>query len=440
MRMYDLIEAKRDGKRLSAQQIEQFIRAYTNNEIPEEQAAALLMAIFFQGMDESETTALTLAMAHSGDMVTFPKAEWKRTCDKHSTGGVGDKTTLIVAPMVAACGGMVAKMSGKGLGHTGGTVDKLSAIPGFQTVMDMQTFLRTAQQTGLCVVGQSGSLAPADKKLYALRDRTATVESLPLIASSIMSKKLAAGAHNIVLDVKVGSGAFMKTKEQGLALAEQMVRIGKNAGRNVTAVLTDMDVPLGYSIGNALEVQEAVRVLRGEKVVDLRALCITLTAVLCEMMDGMDETQAIKRATQALDGGEAWEAFCRMVQAQGGDMHYIEQCAHHDNAAAYRREVRAAQSGYIAHMDAQKIGLCAMRLGAGREKKDDIIDLNAGIQLCKKTGDTVQTGDVIATLFTEDESRLNSAEKTFLDALTYTETPVPARALVLGCVRACDIK
>lgn len=415
MRMYDIIQKKRDGKELSKEEIEFFIDGYTKGEIPDYQASAFTMAVFFKGMTEEETTNLTLAMAKSGDTLDLSEIDGV-TVDKHSTGGVGDKTTLIVAPIVASLGCKVAKMSGRGLGHTGGTVDKLESIKGFKVELSPKDFISQVKETGICVIGQSGNLAPADKKLYALRDVTATVDSIPLIASSIMSKKLAAGSQCIVLDVKTGSGAFMKTLEGAQALAECMVKIGKNAGRKVAAVITDMDIPLGTNIGNLLEVKEAVGVLKGEIDNDLKEVCTKLASNIVSMANNIDISQAEELVEEAIENGSAFEKFRELTEVQGGDVSYIDNT---DNMpkAAFSYEVKAAKSGYIGFMDTEKIGTASVILGAGREKKDDIIDFTAGIVLNKKTGDYVNENDVICTLYTNDESTIKAAEAKILDAV-----------------------
>ena len=370
MRMYDLIKEKRDGGVLSDEEIRWMIDGYVKGEIPDYQMSAMLMAIYFQGMTDHETAVMTDAAAHSGDMVDLSSIPGVKV-DKHSTGGVGDKTTLIVGPIAAACGVKIAKMSGRGLGHTGGTVDKLESIPGMQVALDREAFFGIVKEIGLCVIGQSGNLTPADKKMYALRDVTGTVESIPLIAMSIMSKKLAAGSDCILLDVKCGSGAFMKTKEQAVTLAEKMVAIGEHAGRKVGALITNMDIPLGHKIGNSLEVEEAV---------ELRKL----------------------------------EA---MVEAQGGDVRVIRDPALFAQAPVIE-EIKAPASGYITHMDTEAIGVAAALLGAGRETKDDTIDYSAGIVLQKKTGEYVEQGQTIALFHTSERRRLKDAEERFLHALT----------------------
>ena len=422
MRMYDIIQKKRDGGVLTNGEIEFFIKGYTDGSIPDYQASAFAMAVYFQGMNDEETTALTLAMANSGDTLDLSDIEGV-TVDKHSTGGVGDKTTLIVAPIVASIGCKVAKMSGRGLGHTGGTVDKLESIKGFKVELSSEEFINQVKETGICVIGQSGNLAPADKKLYALRDVTATVSSIPLIASSIMSKKLAAGSQCIVLDVKTGSGAFMKTPQGAAELSEKMVAIGKNAGRKVAALITDMDIPLGTHIGNTLEVEEAVRVLRGEINNDLKEVCVALASNIVSLAQNIDITKAKELVIEAIDSGKALEKLKALVKAQGGDVSYI---VNPDNIpeAEISYSVKAQIEGYITHMDTEKIGVSSVLLGAGREKKEDSIDYTAGIILRKKTGDYVNKGDVLCEMRTNNKDRIEAAEKLYLSAIeTGTEKP-----------------
>lgn len=417
MRMYDIIHKKRNGGELSEKEIKFFVNGYTDGSIPDYQASALCMAIYFRGMSADETAALTLAMADSGDRIDLRGIDGF-TVDKHSTGGVGDKTSLIVAPIVAANGGKVAKMSGRGLGHTGGTVDKLESIPGFRTSLTPDEFIKQVNDIGLCIVGQTGELAPADKKLYALRDVTATVESIPLIASSIMSKKLAAGSQGIVLDVKTGSGAFMKTVEDSERLAEEMVSIGKAAGRKVTALITDMDIPLGASVGNSLEVIEAIKTLKGEGEKNLTEVCLSLAAQMLCMVTGRDDMVCRKMAKKSIEDGSALNKLREMITAQGGNADVI------DNSGAFKQpkfyvDIISERDGYISRTDAERVGIASVILGAGREKKGDPIDPSAGIILKKKTGDSVSKGDVLATFYTDDETRIDVAKREFLDALIF---------------------
>ena len=433
MRMVDLIEKKRDGTALSDAEIRFIISGFTDGSIPDYQMAAFAMAVFFRGMNDHETAVLTDAMMHSGDTIDLSRFGDK-SVDKHSTGGVGDKTTLIVAPIVATLGGKMAKMSGRGLGHTGGTVDKLESIPGFHTTLSADDFMHQVEQVGVAVIGQSGNLTPADKKLYALRDVTATVDSLPLIISSIMSKKLAAGSHSIVLDVKIGSGAFMKTLDDGRKLAEGMVSIGKACGRNVTAVMTNMDIPLGHYIGNALEVMEAVQVLRGEGCADLRAVCVELASNMLMLCNGWDEAAARARVEDAIASGAAFETMKKWIAAQGGDARALEDFSLLPQASVVY-EVKAPRSGYIRAMDTQKVGEASAVLGAGRQKKEDVIDYAAGIVLSKKTGDYVEAGETLATLYTNQAQTLAGSETLLLDALRWGEEVPAQEKLILGIVR-----
>ncbi len=433
MRMYDIIHKKRNGGELSGDEIRFFVEGYTNGSVPDYQAAAFCMAVYFQGMTEKETSELTLAMAESGDQIDLSGIDGF-TVDKHSTGGVGDKTSLIVAPIVASCGGKVAKMSGRGLGHTGGTVDKLEAIPNFRTELTPDEFIKQVNNIGLCIVGQTGELAPADKKLYALRDVTATVESIPLIASSIMSKKLAAGSKGIVLDVKTGSGAFMKTFEESENLAKEMVSIGKSAGRSVTAVITNMDIPLGNSVGNSLEVIEAIKTLKGEGESDLTDVCLTLAAQMLCMVTGEDEKACYAMAKDAIDDGSALNKLCEMISAQGGNAGVV------DDFSLFKQpkhtvEISSEREGYIEHTDAEKIGLASVILGAGREKKGDPIDSSAGIVLKKKTGDRVEKGDTLAIFYTDDESKIEEAKREFFEAFTFDNKKPPAQKLIYRIIK-----
>ena len=433
MRMVDLIEKKRDGGVLTDDELRFLIADVTDGSIPDYQMSALAMAIYFKGMTDHETAVLTDAMMRSGDTIDLSRFGDK-SVDKHSTGGVGDKTTLILAPIVSCLGGKMAKMSGRGLGHTGGTVDKLESIPGYKTTLTAEAFLHQVEQVGVAVIGQSGNLTPADKKLYALRDVTATVDSLPLITSSIMSKKLAAGSHSIVLDVKVGSGAFMKTVESGRALAEHMVAIGKTCGRNVTAVLTNMDVPLGHRIGNALEVEEAVEILRGEGCPDLQEVCTVLASNMLMLCHGWDEAYARAQVQEAVSSGRAFAQMKRWVAAQGGDPAVLDDTSKLPQAAI-RQEILAPHGGYLSHMDAQKIGEASALLGAGRRTKEDSIDFAAGIVLQKKTGDLVHPGDVLAVLHTNQPDTLPAAEQTFLSALRWADSAPAPQPLILDIVR-----
>ena len=434
MRVYDLIQKKKNGEVLTPAELEFLVRGYTDGTIPDYQMSAFAMAVYFQSMTPAETAALTDAMARSGDTVDL-SCFGDLSVDKHSTGGVGDKTTLIVAPLAASLGCKVAKMSGRGLGHTGGTVDKLESIPGYKTTLTGEEFLSQVTDIGVALIGQSGNQAPAEKKLYALRDVTPTVDSIPLIASSIMSKKLAAGSHSIVLDVKFGSGAFMKTEEDAAALARAMVDIGTECGRNVTAVLTNMDIPLGCGIGNALEVAEAMQVLRGEGPDDLRRVSLVLAAHMVSLSLGITVDEAMVRVEDALDNGRAWNTFCRWITAQGGDPLVCEDPSRMKQSSLIR-EVRAPRSGYIIHMNTEKIGEAAVVLGAGRVRKEDDIDPAAGLRILKKTGDLVHEGDALAILHTEREDAFEDGAVRYLDAIAFGEDAPAAMPLISRVIRA----
>ena len=412
--MFDIIRKKRDGLALSEKEIQWFIDSYVKGEIPDYQASALCMAIYFRGMNVEETTALTFAIRDSGDKLKFNNINGLRV-DKHSTGGVGDKTSLVVTPIVATLGVKVAKMSGRGLGHTGGTVDKLEAIPGFKTDLPTEEFEDIVNRVGIAIVGQNATLAPADKLLYALRDVTATVDSLPLIVSSIMSKKLAADDDCVVLDVKTGSGSFMKTKEQSRELAQWMVAIGKAAGKRMRALITDMDRPLGHAIGNSLEVVEAIETLMGNGPEDLTELSIALASHMLVISDRGSYEECEKNVRRVIASGEALMTFANMVEAQGGNKEWI---LHPElfPKAPYELEVKAEANGYITGVNTEGYGTASLLLGAGRNTKEDKIDFAAGISLVKKTGDKVEKGDVIAVLYTSDKSRLEAAAKRLIDA------------------------
>ena len=430
MRMYDLIQKKRHGQRLSREELHWMIQGYVAGNIPDYQMSAMLMAIYFRGMEPEETAELTLEMAHSGETADLSGIEGVKV-DKHSTGGVGDKTTLIVAPVAAACGVKVAKMSGRGLGHTGGTLDKLESIPGFQVELEKERFFQTVNECGLSVIGQTGNLAPADKMLYALRDVTATVDSIPLIASSIMSKKLAAGSDCIVLDVKTGSGAFMKTLEGSVELAREMVSIGTHAGRKVAALITDMDVPLGYAVGNALEVREAVETLRGNGPEDLKEVSLCLAAKLLELAGRGDPAACRKMAEQAIEDGSALERLKKMTAAQGGDLSVLEDV---EKLPRARMEavLEAPADGYVAEMDTEGCGIAAALLGAGRARKEDSVDYGAGILLHCKYGDPVRKGQAVATLYASDEKRLAEGKKRLAEAYVYGPDRPEKRPLIYG--------
>lgn len=429
MRMYDIIQHKRDNKELSGEEIQFFVEEYTAGNIPDYQAAALAMAIFFNGMTPEETAALTLAMAHSGDVMDLTPIKGVKV-DKHSTGGVGDKTSLVLGPMVAALGVPVAKMSGRGLGHTGGTIDKLESFPGFQTGIPEQEFFDNVNKIGIAIAGQTGNLAPADKKLYALRDVTATVESIPLIASSIMSKKIAAGADVIVLDVKVGSGAFMKDEESAVKLADTMVRIGDNVGKKTMAVVSDMDEPLGYAVGNALEVKEAIDTLAGNGPQDLYELCLELGS---HMVAGAGKAQNCAEAKEMLAGtikdGSALRKLAELVEAQGGNPEAVYDTELLPKASI-EYEYRADTEGYVSRIVCDIVGTSAMVLGGGRENKDSVIDLSVGIVLEAKKGAYVHKGDVLARFYANDENKLSDAVKRFADAYVIEDTKPAGSRLI----------
>ena len=414
MHMVDLIRKKRDGGILTAEEIAFMIRGYVSGSIPDHQMSAWLMAVYFRGLNADETACLTRCMMQSGETLDLSRFG-ELSVDKHSTGGVGDKTTLIVAPIVAALGMKMAKMSGRGLGHTGGTVDKLGAIPGFRTELTPQEMIAQVEKIGVAVIGQTDQLTPADRMLYALRDVTATVDSLPLIASSVMSKKLAAGAHNIVLDVKTGSGAFMRRREDAKRLAQTMTDIGTACGRRVSALVTDMDVPLGRAVGNALEVEEAVRVLRGEGPQDLYEVCVELSARLAEMALGWTPGEAEARVRGVLADGSAYARFLQWIATQGGDPGSVTR-----PGGLPRAELAVAVSadagGTVRKMNAETVGRVSMCLGGGRERKEDEIDPGAGLILHKKPGERVAAGEPLATLYTSRPERVDEARALFLSA------------------------
>lgn len=432
MRMYDIIRKKRDGGELSTKEIKFFIEGYVNGSIPDYQASALLMAIFFNGMSNRETADLTFAVRDSGQRLDFSSINGIRV-DKHSTGGVGDKTSLVVAPLVASLGVKVAKMSGRGLGHTGGTIDKLEAIPGFQTDLSEEEFLKNVNEIGVCIVGQNRDLAPADKKLYALRDVTATVDSLPLIVSSIMGKKLAADDDCIVLDVKAGSGAFAKTIEDSKRLASVMVDIGKRAGKKMLALITDMDRPLGNAIGNTLEVKEAIDTLNGHGPEDFTEICMVLASNMLYLAGKGSIKECESMVKRAIEDGSALETFKKMVIAQGGDVECIENPDKFEKAP-YSLDVKAEKSGYIVRVDTEGYGIASLLLGAGRNTKEESIDFSAGIMLKKKTGDYVAEGDTIATLYTSVKEKFEASKAKFLASTIIADEKPEARPLVLDRV------
>ena len=402
MRMVDIITKKRDGHELSDKEIEFFVKGYVDGKIPDYQVSALLMAILFKGMSDREIVTLTDLMEHSGDVIDLSSIPGKKV-DKHSTGGVGDKTSLALGPMVAACGAVVAKMSGRGLGHTGGTLDKLESIPGMNVFLKEEKFIEILKKNGVAIAGQTGTLVPADKKLYALRDVTGTVESIPLIASSVMSKKLASGSDCILLDVKFGNGAFMKTREDAKKLAKIMCSIGNSLYRDTRAVLTSMEQPLGYAVGNSLEVKEAIDTLHGKGPKDFQDLCYQSGAIMLEQAGiAKNEEEGLKMLHKVVEDGSAFEKLRQMVIAQGGDVSYID---HPEKFEISKNiiEVRATKAGYVRQIEALSIGENAMRLGAGRETFDDVIDMSAGIVLAKKVGDKVNVGDLLCTAYTNKD-------------------------------------
>ena len=423
MHALDVIAKKRDGDELPREEIEFFIQGYTRGEIPDYQAAAWLMAVYLQGMTDRETSDLTLAMAHSGDMLDL-KDIVPFAVDKHSTGGVGDKVSLVVSPLVAACGMPVAKMTGRGLGFSGGTVDKLESIPGYRADLNKAEFKAQLREIGIVLTGQTADLAPADGKLYALRDVTATVDSIPLIVSSVMSKKLAAGADGIVLDVKTGKGAFMKTLEDAETLAEAMVRLGSQAGRRVVALISDMNQPLGWAVGNALEVREAINTLHEGGPTDFRDHCIIVAAEML-MLGGKatDANAALTLALETLASGAAWQKFKDLVEAQGGDVRTITEPERLPKARLIE-PAPAPRSGYLASVDAAKIGMAVMELGGGRKKKDDPIDRSVGVIVHYKVGDLVQKDTPLFTIHANDEAKLAAARELALAAYIFSDAPV----------------
>ncbi|UXU84500.1 pyrimidine-nucleoside phosphorylase [Mammaliicoccus sciuri] len=422
MRMVDVIAKKRDGKELTKEEIEFFVKGYTAGDIPDYQASSLAMAIYFQDMTDEERANLTMAMVESGDQIDLSEIEGIKV-DKHSTGGVGDTTTLVLAPLVAALDVPVAKMSGRGLGHTGGTIDKLEAVEGFHVEISEQEFIDLVNKDKVAVIGQTGNLTPADKKLYGLRDVTGTVNSIPLIASSIMSKKIAAGADAIVLDVKTGAGAFMKTIQDSELLAHAMVKIGNNVGRNTMAIISDMSQPLGRAIGNGLEVKEAIETLKGEGPEDLTELVLTLGSqmvVLAKKAETLDEAR--EKLLEVIQNGKALEKFKVFLENQGGDGSVVDDVTKLPQAQ-YTFEVKAETSGYVSHIVADEIGVASMLLGAGRATKDDIIDLAVGLVLNKKVGDKVEAGESLVTIYANQED-VKDVEAKILENITISDEQV----------------
>lgn len=439
MRMYDIIRKKRDNHELTKAEIDFFVEKYSKGEIPDYQASALLMAIYLNKMNKQETVYLTEAMMHSGDVIDLSKIDGIKV-DKHSTGGVGDKTTIALAPLVAACGAPVAKMSGRGLGHTGGTLDKLEAIPGFSIEMDSNKFIDSVNEKKIAVCGQTATIAVADKKMYALRDVTATVDNISLIAASIMCKKLASGANSILLDVKTGDGAFMKTLDDSFALAKEMVDIGNGMNRETIAMITDMDEPLGFAVGNSLEVIEAIETLKGNGPKDFVLLCETLGAymlVLAKVCDTFEE--GIKKIREAITSGAALEKLRVFIENQGGDKNVVDDYSLLPKAKKIV-EMKAQKSGYISKIEAEEIGVSAMILGAGRETKEDILDLSAGIVLTKKVGDFVNEGDILAYMHLNREDKLESAKERFMKAYEIVDEKVEPKKLIYGVVTKDEMK
>lgn len=434
MRMYDLIMKKRNGGALSREEIYFMVEGYTKGEIPDYQMSAMMMAVYFVGMNAQETLHLTMAMAHSGEMLDLSAIDGIKV-DKHSTGGVGDKTSLALTPMVAACGVKIAKMSGRGLGHTGGTIDKLESFAGFSTAISTENFIKNVNEIGISIMGQTRELAPADKLLYALRDVTATVDNMSLIASSIMSKKLAAGADAIVLDVKTGSGAFMKKEKDAFALAEEMVQLGKNAGRNTAAVVSDMDQPLGYAVGNALEVREAIETLKGKGPKDFTELCLTLGSYML-LMGGKARTEDEGREMlkRAISSGEALSKLAQFVKAQGGSEKMVYEPALLPQAKR-QEPVLAEEEGYVEKIVCDEVGICSLMLGGGRETKESVIDLSVGIVLEKKVGDKVNAGDVLAWLHANDSEKLKAAKERLLSAYTIGKNKKDGGKVIIGVVK-----
>ena len=434
MRMYDLIMKKRNGADLTKEEINFMISEYTAGKIPDYQMSAMMMAIYFQGMNEEETAALTIAMANSGDMLDLSAIGGTKV-DKHSTGGVGDKTSIALGPMVASCGVKIAKMSGRGLGHTGGTIDKLESFEGFSTGISSKHFIDQVNRIGISIMGQTLDLAPADKKLYALRDVTATVDNMSLIASSIMSKKLASGADAIVLDVKTGSGAFMKKEEDAFTLAKEMVTLGKHAGRKTVAVVSDMGQPLGFAVGNALEVKEAIETLQGNGPKDFVKLCMTLGSQMV-VAGGKADTleQAEEMLARAIEEGTALRKLAEFVEAQGGNPAAVYDTSLLPQAAIVE-EICSEKEGYIEKIVCDEIGICSLILGGGRETKESEIDLSVGLVLHKKVGDYVRVGESLATIHANDEKKLGVAKERFLKAYTFCDKQIEKSDFIKGIVQ-----
>ncbi|MFW6035568.1 MAG: pyrimidine-nucleoside phosphorylase [Halothermotrichaceae bacterium] len=433
MRAYDIIYKKREGKTLSKAEINYLIDGYSRGKIPDYQLSAWTMAVYFKGMDKKETAELTMAMVNSGDKVHLDPIKGQKI-DKHSTGGVGDTTTLVLAPLVAAAGVPVAKLSGRGLGHTGGTIDKLESIPGFNTGLTMAEFIENVNKIGIAVAGQTANLTPADKKLYALRDVTATVESIPLIASSIMSKKIAGGANGIVLDVKTGNGAFMKELKQARKLAKAMVKIGEEIGRQTTAVISNMNQPLGYAVGNSIEVKEAVSTLKGKGPVDLQELCLTLGAnMLLTAEKANDIEEGKKILLTIINSGQAYEKYEEFITAQGGDPSVIDE--NYQPQVDVVKEVVSNKEGYIHNIDALQVGLMAMELGAGREKKGDKIDPEVGLEIKKKNGSYVKKGEPLAVVYINQKKQVKDVESRLLNCFTIKKNEPSVKSLIYEVIK-----
>ncbi len=434
MLMTEIIAKKREGQKLSAEEIKFFVDGYTKNEIPDYQMSALLMAILLRGMDREETQELTMAMMNSGETLDLSAIDGVKA-DKHSTGGVGDKTSLVLCPLVAAQGVKIAKMSGRGLGHTGGTIDKLESFPGFTTGISEETFISNVNKFGIAIAGQTADLVPADKKMYALRDVTATVPSIPLIVSSIMSKKLASGADVIVLDVKVGSGSFMKTEEDAKHLAEELVYVGKTAGRKTVAVITDMDEPLGNAVGNALEVKEAIEVLKGEKKGELLELCLALgSCMLTEGGFAEDDETARSMLLSGIEDGSALNKLAELVEGQNGDKNAVFDTSMLP-IAPVQYEAVSTESGYVSHICAEDVGLVSMHLGGGRVTKESEIDLSVGVVLNKKVGDKIEAGESLATIHAASEEKAVEAAELLRKCYTIIPTPVTKPEFIKGIIK-----
>lgn len=433
MRMYDLIIKKRNGGRLTKEEIEFMIKGFTAGEIPDYQMSAMMMAVYFTGMYREETLYLTMVMAHSGDMLDLSGMEGI-IVDKHSTGGVGDKTSLALIPMVAACGIKVAKMSGRGLGHTGGTIDKLESFPGFTTEITEEEFINNVNTIGIAIMGQTANLAPADKKLYALRDVTATVDNMSLIAASIMSKKLASGADAIVLDVKTGSGAFMKDEQDALTLAQEMTALGNNAGKKTAAIISDMDQPLGYAVGNVLEVKEAIDTLKGNGPADFVELCLALgSRMVVAGGKARDAEEAENMLRNVIADGSALKKLKQLVEAQGGDSKAVIDTELLEKAE-YIEEVPSPREGYVQHIACDEIGICSQMLGGGRETKESTIDLCVGLVLKKKVGDYVKQGEALAIIHGNDREKIKACAQRFTDSYSFSNEAVQRNSLIKAVI------